>query len=204
MCNQFEADPPVWIWKLDGSGTEVETDLLAAARKNWGRMLAYARRYEQDSSVAEDILESVLRATSKARKRHPQPDKPIRNLDGYLYVAFVRRFNRYLKTRPPIVYVGTFQDLHSIKSIQKLSQLPTIEDDVLARELLQYMNPRARHTFFLRKHAGYSWRDTAKLLKTTTNSAQVLFHQAMEKVRGRIMKRRGRKGRPAEGGEGHA
>jgi RNA polymerase sigma factor (sigma-70 family) len=204
MGDQFEADPPVWIWKPDGSGTEVETDLLAAARKNWGRMLAYARRYEPDSSVAEDILEGVLRATSKARKKHPRPNMPIRNLDNYLYVAFVRRLGRYLKTRPPLVYVGTSQDLRSIKGIQKRSQRPTIEDDVLARELLQYMNPRARRTFFLRKEAGYSWRDTAKLLKTTANSAQVLFHQAMDKVRARIMKRKGRKSRPGERGEGHA
>ena len=204
MRGEIEADPPVWIWQSDGSGAEAETDLLDAARRNWGRMLAYARRYEQDSSVAADILEAVLLATSKARKKHQRLGKPIRNLDGYLYVAYVRRFNRYLGKQPNLIYVGTIQDLDDVVGIQPRTKPPTIEDDLFARELLQCMNERARRTCFLRWNVGYSWRETAKILRTTANSAQVLFNKAVGKARARIMKLKGSKRRPGEGGEGHA
>ena len=204
MRGDFEADTPVWIWQSDRSGAEAETDLLDAARRNWGRMLADARRYEQDSSVAADILEAVLLATSKARKEPRSSGKPIQNLDGYLYVAFVRRFNRYLDKQPKLIYVGTTQDLDVVVGAHTGTKPPTIEDDLFARELLQCMNERARRTCFLRWNVGYSWRETAKLLRTTANSAQVLLNKAVGKARARIMKLKDSKGRPGKGGEGHA
>jgi len=188
MRGDFQAEPPVWIWQSEGSGTAVDTDLLDAARRNWARMVSYAQRYEQDSSVAADILETALRATSKVRRAHQQSGKPIRNLDSYLYVAFVRRFNRHLAKQPKIEYVGSVQDLDSLISVQTRGNLPTIEDDLLVRESLQYMNQRARRTFFLRGSGGYSWKETARFLGTSANSAQVLFNQAVGKGRARIMK----------------
>jgi len=92
MSGDFEADPPVWIWQSEGSGIAVETDLLYAARRNWPRVLSYAQRYQQDSSVAADLLEAVLRATSSVKRARQKSGNPIRNLDTYVYVAFVRRF----------------------------------------------------------------------------------------------------------------
>ena len=72
------------------------------------------------------------------------------------------------------------------------------------RELLQHMNPRARRTFFLRGSGGYSWKETARFLGTTANSAQVLFNQAVGKARAHIMKLKGSTRRPGEGGKAHA
>ncbi len=204
MRGDFQAEPPVWIWQSEGSGTAVDTDLLDAARRNWARMVSYAQRYEQDSSVAADILETALLATSKARRAHQQSGKPIQNLDSYLYVAFVRRFNRYLAKQPKIEYVGSAQDLDSLISVQTRGNLPTIEDDLLVRESLQYMNQRARRTFFLRGSGGYSWKETARFLGTSANSAQVLFNQALGKARDHIMKLKGSTRRPGEGGKAHA
>jgi len=57
MSGDFEADPPVWIWQSEGSGIAVETDLLDAARRNWPRVLSYAQRYQQDSSVVATRME---------------------------------------------------------------------------------------------------------------------------------------------------
>ena len=203
MREEFEVDPPVWIWQVEGSGSVVETDLLDAARRNWARMLSYAQRFDQDSAVAANILEAVLLATSRARKGQRQSGKPIRNLDSYLYVAFIRRFHRYLAKQPRLVYVGTDQDLDARTGARTRSTQPTIEDHLLAGELIQFMNQRARNTFYFREIAGYNWKDTARFLKTTVNSAQVLFNKAYGGVRDRIMRRKG-SGRPGKGGEPHA
>lgn len=133
------------ISKPDGSGAAVETDLLDAARRNWARVLSYAQRYEQDSSVAADILETVLLAISRARGSRRNSGSPIRNLDSYLYVAFIRRLNRYVAKQPKIEFVGSLQNLDALSGNQTRGSAPTVEDDLLVRELLRYMNQRAAH-----------------------------------------------------------
>ena len=198
MSGDFEAGPPVWIWQSEGSGIAVETDLLDAARRNWPRVLSYAQRYQQDSSVAADILEAVLRATSRVKRARQKSGNPIRNLDTYVYVAFVRRFKRCLARQPMIQFVGSLQDVDNLHSIRASKFAHTVEDELLAKELLQHMSQRMQQSFYLRTN-GYSWKETARFLKTTANSAQVLFNKEIGKLRSRILKVKGPGRRP--GGE---
>src|SRR5579863_505425 len=118
MRGDSEADPPVWIWQSDQSGTAVDTDLLDAARRNWARVRSYAERHQQDPAKAADILEGVLRSLSRTRRAHGRSGNPIRNLDSYLYVAFVRGLNRHVARQPKIQFVGSLQDLDSLSGIQ--------------------------------------------------------------------------------------
>jgi len=192
MRGDSEADPPVWIWQSDqsGTGTAVDTDLLDAARRNWARVRSYAERHQQDSAKAADILEVVLLSLSRARRAHRKSASPIRNLDSYLYVAFVRRLNRHVARQPKIQFVGSLQDLEALSGTQTRSKPPIVEDELLVRELLRYTNRRTRDMFFLRT-SGYSWREVARILRTTANSAQVLFNTGIGKARARIMKQKG-------------
>jgi hypothetical protein len=200
MSGDFEPDTPVWIWQPEDSGTAVESDLLDAGRRNWPRVISYARRYEQDSSVAANILEAVLLATSRVKIARRKSGNPIRNLDTYVYVAFLRKFKRYLARQPKIQFVGSLQDVDTLSDIRSSKGPPAVEHDLLAKELLQHMSQRTRQTFFLRTN-GYSWKETARFLKTTANSAQVLFNKEIGKLRSHIMKQKGSGMRPGEGGE---
>lgn len=203
MRGDFGTDPPVWIWESEGPGTAVESDLLDAARRNWPRAVSYARRYQQDSSVAADILEKVLLATSRVAKARQKSGNPIRNLDSYLYVAFVRRFNPHLARQPKIEYVGSLQDLDGLRGIQAQASPLTPEDQLLAKESLTYMTGQALDMFFLRA-SGHSWKKVARFLGTTPNSAQVLFNRAIAKVRARIMNLKGLGKRLSKGGKADA
>ena len=194
MPDDFKADPPVWIWPT-GSGTAVEPDVLDVARRNWLRVLSYARSHGEDSSVAANIFESVLLATSRIRSSSEKSRNPIRNIDAYVYVGFVRKFNRYLAKQPKIQFVGSLQDVHSLHGIQTSRDAPTAEDKLLAKELLQQMSQRTRRTLYLRTN-GYSWKETARFLKTTANSAQVLFNKEIGKLRSRIWKTKASVQRP--------
>lgn len=198
MRGDIEADPPVWIWQSDASGTAVETDLLDAARRNWARMLSYAQRFQQDPSTSADILEEILLALSRARRARRGLVNPIRNLNSYLYVAFVRRLNRRVSRQPKIQYVGSLQDLDSLSAIQSRGTPPAVEEDLLVTELLQYTNQRTRQMFFLRM-SGYSWKEVARILRTSANSAQVLFYNGIGKARSRVMKLKGTTGPNGEG-----
>jgi len=190
MPEDFEADTPVWIWQPGDPGTAVERDLLDAGRRNWPRVRAYAQRYLEDSSVAANILEAVLRATSRVKRARQKSGKPIRNLDTYVYVAFVRKFKRYLARQPGIQFVGSLQDVDTLHGIRISKSARAVEDEVVARELLQYMSQRMQDSFYLRTTIGYSWKETARILKTTANSAQVLFSQGIAKLRSRILKKK--------------
>jgi len=196
MSEDFEADTPVWIWKSGDSGTAVERDLLDAGRRNWPRVRAYAQRYQQDSSVAANLLEAVLRATSRVKRARQKSGKPIRNLDTYVYVAFVRKFKRYMARQPRLQFVGSLQDVDTLHGIRISKSARTVEDEVVAKELLQYMSQRMQDSFYLRTTIGYSWKETARILKTTANSAQLLFSQGIAKLRSRILKKKGPGRRP--------
>ena len=203
MRGDSEPDPPVWIWQLDQSGTAVDTDLLDAERRNWGRVRSYAERHQQDSAKAADILEVVLLSLSRARRAHRKSGSTIRNLDTYLYVAFVRRLNRHVARQPKIQFVGSLQDLEALSGIQTRGKPPLVEDELLVNELLRYANRRTRDMFFLRT-SGYSWKEVARILRTTANSAQVLFNNGIGKARTSITKLKGSARPSSEGGKGDA
>jgi DNA-directed RNA polymerase specialized sigma24 family protein len=203
MRGDFEPDMTAWVWQRDESGTAIEPDLLDAAQRNWTRVLAYARRHQQDSSRAADILEAVLLSVSRARRAHAKLGSPIRNLDNYLYSAFVHRLNRRLTREPRIETVGSIQDLDALTGIRTPGASPLVEDELLIKELMGYMNERTRRMFSLRM-SGYSWKEIARILRTTANSAQVLFNYGLEKARSRVMKLEDAISTSGKGGEDDA
>jgi DNA-directed RNA polymerase specialized sigma24 family protein len=200
MGGDFEANTPEWDWQRDESGASIEADLVDAARRNWARVLAYARRHQQDPARAADILEAVLLSLSRTRKTKGKLCRPIQNLDNHLYLAFVRRLNRQLAKEPHIESVGSLRDLDALSSIRTTPASRFIEDDLLIEELMGYMDERTRRMFSLR-HMGYSWNETARILKNTANNAQVLFNQGVKKARRHVMKLKDKKNTSGKGGE---
>jgi DNA-directed RNA polymerase specialized sigma24 family protein len=200
MRGNFEPNPPVCVWQRDESGASIEADLLDAAQRNWARLLAYAQRQQQDSARAADILEVVLRSISRARRTNGKFGTPIRNLDNYLYSAFIHTLHRQLAREPHIETVGSLQDLDALSGIRTSTVLPFIEDAILIKELMGYMDERTRHMFSLRT-IGYSWDEIARILKNTANNAQVLFNQGLKKARSRVMKPKGSNSTSGKGGE---
>jgi DNA-directed RNA polymerase specialized sigma24 family protein len=200
MGGDFEANTPEWAWLRDESGASIEADLVDAAQRIWTRVLAYARHHQQDPARAADILEAVLFSLSRARMTNGKLCRPIRNLDNYLYLAFVRRLNRELAKEPHIESVGSLHDLDALSGIRTPPASPFIDDDLLIEELMGFMDERTRRMFSLR-HMGYSWNEIAQIFKNTSNIAQVLFNQGVKKVRSHVMKWKDPKNTSGKGGE---
>jgi hypothetical protein len=98
-----------------------------------------------------------------------------------------------------IQFVGSLQDdVDTLHGLRASKFAPTVEDELFAEELLKHMNQRTRQTLYLRTN-GYPWKETARFLKTTSNSAQVFFNKEIGKLRSRILKVKGSGKRP--GGE---
>jgi len=128
--------------------------------------------------------------------------RPIRNLDNYLYSAFIRRLNRQLSKEPKIETVGSIQDLDSLSAFRTKAAPPSIEQELLVKEVMTFLDERPREIFSLR-HTGYSWRDVAGILKTTTNNAEVRFNKGLQRARNRVMKPKDSRNTSGKGGETH-
>jgi DNA-directed RNA polymerase specialized sigma24 family protein len=198
----FESSLQVRVWPRDKSGNAIEQDLIDAAERNWARIDAYAQRHQQDSARTANLLEATLLALSRARKTNGRLMRPIRNLDNYLYSAFIRRLNRQLAKEPKIETVGSIQDLDSLSAFRTKAAPPSIEQELLVKEVMTFLDERPREIFSLR-HTGYSWRDVAGILKTTTNNAEVRFNKGLQRARNRVMKPKDSRNTSGKGGETH-
>jgi len=198
----IESNPRVHVWPRDKSGRAIEPDLVDAAERNWTRIRAYARRHQEDSARTANLLEATLVALSRARKSNGRLMRPIRNLDNYIYWAFVRRLNRQLAREPKIETVGSIQALDSLSGIRTRAVLHSIEQELLVKEVMTFLDEIPREMFSLRK-AGYSWRDVAGTLKITANNAQARFSQGFKRAQGRIMKPKAPRTTSRKGGETH-
>ena len=79
---------------------------------------------------------------------------------------------------------------------------PSIEQELLVKEVMTFLDEKPREMFSLRK-AGYSWRDVAGTLKITANNAQARFSQGFKRAQSRIMKPKTPRKTPRKGGETH-
>ena len=190
------------IWPRDKSGKMVEQDLLDAADRNWTRIRAYADRHQQDPSLTANLLETTLVALSRARNSNRRLIRPIRNLDNYLYSAFIRRTNRKLARKPKVETVGSLHDLDTFANRRTRPVSPSIERELLIKEVMTFLDENPRQMSSLRRY-GCSWGEVAGLLKITVNTAQVRFNRGLKRAKNRVMKPQGGKKTPGKGGAAH-
>jgi DNA-directed RNA polymerase specialized sigma24 family protein len=204
MPRDIEPNPRVHVWPRDKSGRAIEQDLVDAAERNWARIDAYAQRHGQDSARTANLLEATLLALSRARARKSNGRlmRPIRNLDNYLYLAFIRRLNRQMAKEPKIETVGSRHDLDTFGNGRGRSLSPSIEKELLVKEVMTFLDEKPREMFSLR-HYGYSWREVAGLVEITANNAQVHFNQGLKRARNRVMKPKNVKKPSGKGGATH-
>jgi hypothetical protein len=105
-----------------------------------------------------------------------------------------------LDKEPHIETVGSLHDLEARSGVQTPRALLLVDNNLLIKELMGYMDERTRRMYSLR-HMGYSWNEIAPVFKNTANIAQVLFNQGVKKVRRQVMKLKGKKNTSGKGGE---
>lgn len=106
-----------------------DNELILAAWEVWPRARAHAKRelnanglgYDS-ASMAAPVWEQMLRSVSRTRQRHSDHRQAIGDLQSYLFLAFVHRFNRAIqqeqKHAERIELVSSSIDLERIASAQ--------------------------------------------------------------------------------------
>ena len=149
MQEHLSASPPLWISETDGHGNRVNREVIEAAHRIWKRVLQYVQHEGQDLAPTAEILEATCHCVSRALGR--AREKPIRNLDSYLYCAFVRRFIRLMVREGKIQYVESVESLADETLDPDHSWVSILENEILFKQFLSYLDPKTR-LMVLRRH----------------------------------------------------
>lgn len=176
----------------------IDDELILAAREVWPRVLVHAKRelnanaYGLDTaSMAVQVWEQMLRSVSKTRRRNTDSRQPIADLQSYLFLAFVHRFNRAIQQEQihaeKIELVSSSVDLERIEGAQDTGWVEELERTIAIREITARMDPRTKKIWQARQ-LGYSWKEISVWLGTTEEQARKKFDYGVEKTRQSIVR----------------
>lgn len=184
MQEHLSANPPLWISETDKHGKRVNREVIDAAHRIWSRVLQYVQHEGQDLAPTADIFEMTCYCVSRAMRRNRRQN-PIRNLDSYLYCAFVRRFIRRRAREPKIQYVESVESFADGRLKPDYSWVSMLENEIQFKQFLSYLDPKTR-VMVLRRHRGDSWAEIGKAFGISGHNAEVQFANAIQKARSRV------------------
>ena len=196
MQEPRSGQPPLWISETDERGNRVIREVIEAAYRIWSRVLQHLRRARQDVAPAAEILEATCHSVSRAIRRRPKRD-PVRNLDSYLFWAFIRRYYRRMAREGKIQYVESVESLEDASVEPDHSWVSMLENEIHIKQLLSYVDPRTRD-MLMRRISGDSWAEIGKHFGITTHNAEVQFANGINRARNRL---RGKSSERAGGGK---
>jgi len=175
-----------------------DEELIFAAREVWPRVLGYAKKElsanglgSDSASMAAQVWERMLRSVSRTRQRYTDQRQPIADLQSYLYLAFVHRFNRAVqqeqKHAERIELVSSSVDLERIESAQDAGWVEELERTIAIREITDRMDPWTKKVWRARQ-LGYSWKEISLRLGSTEDQARKKFNYGVEKTRQSIVR----------------
>jgi DNA-directed RNA polymerase specialized sigma24 family protein len=133
----------------------------------------------------------MLRSVSKTRQRNAYPRQPIADLQSYLFLAFVHRFNRAVQQEQRhaerIELVSSSVDLERIESAQDVGWVEELERAIAIKEISDRMDGWTRKVWQARQY-GYSWKEISTWLGISEQQAKMKFHYGLEKTRQRILR----------------
>lgn len=195
----------------NGTVSPEEEELRNAAREAWPHVLAHARRHLagkglglDETAIAREVWEGVVRSASKALKRKGFAPKAIQDMQSYLIAGFHHRFNRVLKREhkrlQTIRYVPSPADLDRIASASDTQWVSDLERAITVREIIAHMDDWTRKVWGARQY-GYSWKEIAKRLGLSEEQAKKRFRYGLEKTKNRLIEHlRKREPSPSDGG----
>jgi hypothetical protein len=133
-----------------------------------------------DPAVAANVLEETAAAVSRVLET--KDTDRIRDLESYLFRAFLRRLNRLKKQE-----LLTAQALELEEWVSRISYDPrrTLEMKILVDELLMQFNPMMRD-FFCRHSVLSSWKEVGRVYGISAHAAESKFSQALQTVKKKL------------------
>jgi DNA-directed RNA polymerase specialized sigma24 family protein len=166
---------------LDPRGLAITRAVLSAAEKISRRAIWHAERTSIDPAVAANLLEEAAAAVSRALRARRGDESPVRNLEAYLFRAFLRRLNKTKKRQLRID-----EAIGSLGSTSKTCDpRSAVEMKILLDEFLMKCDPEMRDVLY-RRIAGSSWKEIGWAYQISSHAAESKFSQAFRKVKKKL------------------
>ena len=167
---------------MDQRGRPISPRVLTAAEEVRRRAMYHAGKLLIDPAVAANVLEETAAAVSRVLQTKNTDRNSIRDLESYLFRAFLRRLNRVKKQE-----LLTAQVLEPQAFLSRTAYDPrrTLEMKILVDELLMQFNPMMRD-FFCRHVVLSSWREVGRVYGISAHAAESKFSQALQTVKKKL------------------
>src|SRR6266481_9718707 len=173
---------------VDGHGRRIDPAVLAAAESVFPRALEYGTNLLGDSAVVTNTLEEVAATVSQliARRDPPGEPAPIRNLQGYVFRAFVRQVNR-LKSKELAVLEAAIAGQTLAQSLADPAR--QLEMKILVDECLAQFDFKERD-MCLRRLEGFTWDEIGPVHGLSGHAAEVRLRNAVRAVKAKLARSR--------------
>ncbi len=160
-----------WDSDLDRAGRPIRPDVRAAAHEIWACACRQAQSLISDRSQAADLMENTVAQVSRYLNRNGVV-LFSREMEGLVMTAFQRAlYRRLAKIRRIESWGGSAELSHRAVDRTWATQVHAhLELDQVVRRL----SDRSRTILALR-YAGYTWKESAKLLGTSVPALRSAF-----------------------------
>src|SRR5258708_3677074 len=186
MQDQRTVHPPLWISETDEHGNRVRREVVEAAHRIWNRVLQHLQYAGQDIAPAAETLEAACHCVSRAVSRNLNRNS-IRNLDSYLFWAFIRKHNRRVIHEGRIKYVESVESVAGANIGTQQDWVSILEDEIYLKQMLCFLDERTRD-MLMRRISGDSWAEIGSRLGISTHNAEVQFANGAKKARSRLLR----------------
>lgn len=184
MQDRRIAPPPLWISETDEHGNRVGPEVLESAQRIWPRVYRHLQHLQKDTAPAAEILEAACHSVARSLRRKGE-QHGVRDLDSYLFWAFVRKHNRRLIREDRIQYVESLESITDVKTDSQGEWVAGLEQEIHLKQLLCYLDEKTRNMLMYRTW-GDSWADIGKRFGISAHNAEVQFANGIKKGRSRL------------------
>lgn len=174
--SQQEKTEKIWTRAIRGGDAAAFERLF---RAYFNSLIAYARRYIQDTTIAEDIIQDVF-VNVWNRRKQLDPDKSIKS---YLYASVKNRALNHLRR------LESDRKYHTSETLLTAIDLSPEEKwhrTVLVRSIESAVNQlpkKCREVFILSKYHQLTYKEIAQVLGLSVNTVETQMVRALKVVR---------------------
>ena len=173
----FARESDLWIGCRTPAGNAVSADVLVTSYTMWRGAAAYAENRGVDNlKSAAAMADAVYTAVDDMAK-----GKDIVNLRKYVFGIYRHNMLRIIRN-PNFAYNKKKVGITEKRLWNKRINSDKIENEVLCRELFEFMPQRAQDVAYMRYWLGHTCEEIAKELNTSANAVQKALSIGIQKA----------------------
>lgn len=167
---------------VDQRGRPISPPVLSAAEELKRRAIRHGQKMFVDPALTANLLEEAAAAVSRALKAKNTHEPPVRDLESYLFRAFLRRLNRAKKRQS---LVAEAVDLQAFLSHISWDPKRELEMKIFLDEFLMRCGPSTGDVL-CRRLEGCSWKEIGRAYRISSHAAESKFSQALQKLKKKL------------------